>query len=165
LAAVGHPGATPGLKGIFLLTSDALHVVGAGTWVGGLCPLALLLAVARREADIAATASRRFSILGIATVATILLTSIINAWVLVGSFDALLNTDYGRLLSLKICFFVAMVCITAFNRTRLLAWQDALDSIQRNSLIEAGLGLLAIFIAGALGTIPPAAHMHIEHMH
>ena len=37
--------------------------------------------------------------------------------------------------------------------------------LERNALIEAGLGLAILAIVGALGTMPPALHMAHDHMH
>jgi putative copper resistance protein D len=169
----GHSGATPGVAGDFYLASDILHLIAAGTWVGGLLPLALLLACAHRASDpawglIAASAVRRFSVLGVLSVGTLLATGIVNTWNLVGSLPALTETDYGFLLLLKIGLFVAMVCIAAFNRLQLtpqLGDPDAMRQLQRNSLIEAGLGLIIIAIVGALGTMSPAIHIHIHPAH
>jgi putative copper resistance protein D len=173
LAWTGHSGATPGQAGDLQLAADAVHLIGAGAWVGGLFPLAMLFASARGASDqggagLATAAARRFSVLGIISVAALLTTGIVNTWVLVGSVPALIETDYGRLLLLKIVLFAAMVSLAAVNRFHLLPRLGDLDrvrQIQRNSLLEAGLGLMVIEIVGALGTIPPALHQHMHHMH
>jgi putative copper resistance protein D len=172
LALTGHGGATPGAAGIVHLASDAAHAIAAGIWVGGLVPLALLFAAARRDADDRALAAarattRRFSTLGIACVATLLATGIVNAIFLVGSVPALLGTSYGQLLTAKIALFLVMVATAAVNRLKLtprLAEHDpgaaiAMRPLQRNSLLEAALGLVILVIVGALGAIPPAVHV------
>ena len=172
LAGTGHSGAAPGWAGELQLASDVAHLIAAGAWVGGLVPLAMLFALARRAFDgggagLAATAARRFSVLGMASVGTLTATGIVNTWVLVGSVSALATTDYGRLLLLKIFLFAVMIAIAAVNRFHLLPKLHALDNIgriQRNSLAEAVLGLMVIEVVGALGAIPPAAHAHM-HMH
>jgi putative copper export protein/mono/diheme cytochrome c family protein len=169
LALAGHGGATPGAAGIAHLVADTAHAIAAGTWVGGLLPLALLLAAARRAADApelaaARDATRRFSNLGLASVATLLVTGIVNTVFLAGSVPALLGTTYGQLLLLKILLFLAMVAIAAINRLKLMPelfaqHAPALRRLQRNAAIEAGLGLVIIVIVGALGNIPPAVHV------
>jgi putative copper export protein/mono/diheme cytochrome c family protein len=170
LALTGHGGATPGSAGIVHLLADMAHAIAAGIWVGGLLPLALLLAAARRAADAPAlaaarAATRRFSNLGIASVATLLVTGIVNTVFLAGSVPALLGTTYGQLLLLKILLFLAMVAIAAINRLKLTPQlfaqraARALRRLQRNAAIEAGLGLGIIVIVGALGNIPPALHV------
>jgi putative copper resistance protein D len=170
LAWLGHSGAAPSM---FFTGADALHVTAAGVWLGGLVPLALLLASLRRQKDaesisVASRVTRRFSLLGIAMVTTILITGLINTWNLVGSVEGLLDTAYGGLLLVKIALFLAMISVAAVNRFRLsprLQVPGTLKLLERNSLIEAALGLLILLIVGALGTMPPALHSHMEHMH
>jgi putative copper export protein/mono/diheme cytochrome c family protein len=170
LAFAGHGGATPGAAGVVHLMADMAHAIAAGIWVGGLLPLALLLAAARSTSDAPALdaardATRRFSNLGLVSVATLLATGIVNTIFLAGSVPALLGTPYGRLLSLKIFLFLAMVAIAAVNRLKLTPqllaglWASALRRLQRNASIEAALGLVIIVIVGALGTMPPALHV------
>ena len=175
LAWTGHSGATPGPAGDLQLASDVLHLLAAGAWVGGLLPLVMVFAIARRTADpsgarLAAIAACRFSLLGIVSVAALLASGIVNTWNLVGSVPGLLDTGYGRLLLLKMFLFTAMVCTAAVNRFRLLPRLAAVDTIrqlQRNSIIEAVLGLIVIAVVGALGTNPPAVHMETQmpHLH
>jgi putative copper export protein/mono/diheme cytochrome c family protein len=170
LAFAGHGGATPGTAGLIHLVGDAAHAIAAGIWVGGLVPLALLFAAARRAANgpalaITRDATRRFSTLGLASVATLLATGIVNTIFLVGSVPALLGTAYGHLLTTKIVLFLAMVAIAAANRLKLTPrlsqpnGADAMRRLQRNSLVEAVLGLVILAIVGALGAIPPALHV------
>ena len=54
--------------------------------------------------------------LAIASVAALLGTGIVNAWILVGSLHALLVTEYGRLLMLKLAVFAIMLAFAAVNR-------------------------------------------------
>ena len=170
LAWAGHAGATQGGQGRVHVVSDALHLLGAGVWLGGLAPLALLLA--RGTADrawlgAARDATRRFSRLGIASVGTLLATGIVNTWFLAGSIPALLGTGYGRLLLIKIALFGGMVALAAINRQRLTPQllaspSPALQRLRRNAVIETVLGLAILVIVGALGTEPPAAHTQPE---
>ena len=173
IAWTGHAGSTLGEMGNLHLTADALHLVAAAGWTGGLVSLALLLAAARRNqavawAWLARDAVHRFSTLGIIGVATLLVTGIVNAWILVGSFHALLITGYGQLLMLKIVVFAIMVAFAAVNRFWLTpqlalpseneAQPNVLRQLTRNSLIEIILGLTIFAIVGALGTMHPAIH-------
>ena len=106
---------------------------------------------------------RRFSWLGIACVAALLASGIVNSWNLLGGPRDLVTTDYGRLVLLKIGLFVAMVGIAAANRfhfTPQLPAPGALRALQRNSLAETGLGLCVLLFVGALGTLSPSGHAH-----
>ena len=119
IAWTGHAGSDADWSNLHL-TADVLHLVAAAAWLGGLVPLALLLSQAlRNEADpwasLASQAARRFSMLGIVSVGTITATGIVNGWILVGSFKALVVTEYGRLLMLKIFLFMIMLAFAAIN--------------------------------------------------
>jgi putative copper resistance protein D len=172
LAWTGHAVGTVGALAIPHVLGDALHCLAAGAWVGGLVPLALLLAAAGRHDDppwdkLAYVATRRFSLLGIISVATLIATGLLNAWILVGSIEALVRTEHGRLLQMKLGLFALMLGLAAVNR---LHWTprlaraspprtQALRQLMRNSVIEAGLGLAVFIAVGALGTVHPAIHL------
>jgi len=169
LAWTGHSGAGDGATGDVQVIADASHAIAAAAWVGGLVPLAYLFALAARPASGLAPAAvaditRRFSIMGIICVATLLITGAVNTWFLVASVAILVGSSYGQLLMIKIALFLVMVCIAAINQTRLtpMITADATDVrakvtiyLARNSAIEAGLGLAVLAIVGALGTLPP----------
>ena len=170
LAFAGHAGAGSGAEGAIHLTADILHLVAAAAWVGALVPLAVLLGAARCAHDesslvVAREATLRFSTLGIVSVGTLLATGVVNSWVLAGSVHALVGTDYGRLLLVKIALFLVMLSIAAVNRLWLtprlvqhldsVGSQDALRRLRNNSLIEATVGAIILAIVGVLGTLPP----------
>lgn len=164
LALIGHAGATPGAVGRLHLASDAVHLIAAGIWLGGLPALAMLLSMPRPPRGLAARAAARFSTLGIASVATLLASGIVNSWMLLNSPRDLIATDYGRLLFLKIGFFAAMLAIAAVNWLHLtprLAGAPARRALMRNSLTETALGAGVLLLVGALGTTQPAAHHHL----
>lgn len=172
LAWTGHAGSTLGAEGNLHLASDALHLVAAAAWIGGLASLILLFAAVRRTdawAPLALDAARRFSFLGIVSVVALVATGAINAWILVGSLHALVVTDYGRVLMLKLAIFVMMLTLAAVNRFRLTprlaigrseaAQSESLDQLTRNSATETVLGLAIFTIVGLLGTMHPAIHL------
>jgi putative copper resistance protein D len=174
IAWTGHAGSTPGEIGNLHLAADALHLVAAAAWIGALVPLAFLLAAARRHqalawGSLARDAAQRFSTLGLVSVGTLLLTGIINAWILVGSIHALIVTGYGQLLVLKLVVFAIMLVLAATNRfwltPRLASWSEnepqleALHQLARNSVTEIALGLAIFAIVGVLGTLHPAIHL------
>ena len=169
IAWTGHSGSGFGVSGNLQLMADALHLVAASAWIGGLVPLALLLSVARKETDawIASDVTRRFSTLGIVSVATLIASGAVNAWFLVGSTKALTGTEYGRVLMLKLVLFVVMVAIASINRNvltpRLAAPSaggraTALRTLVRHCCYEIVIGFCVISVAGWLGTLHPATH-------
>jgi putative copper resistance protein D len=175
LAWSGHAAGGLGGEAIIHPAADVLHLIAAAAWVGALLPLIVLLAVAGADdasLKMARTATTRFSILGIVSVGTLLVTGIVNTYYLAGSVPALLHTDYGRLLLIKIALFLAMVAIATVNRFQLTpqllqlniaASRDALRQLRRNAAIEALAGATVIAIVAALGTMPPAIHAAHQH--
>jgi copper resistance protein D len=169
-AWTGHAGATPGAVGQFALASDALHLLAAGAWVGGLLPLAMLLDCSLRGKQpswpaLRAEAVRRFSLLGMAGVGLLLASGLINSWYEVGSIDNLIATSYGWLVIAKLGLFAAMVAIAAVNRfylTPRLAGAGAARQLERNSVAEAALGFAAVLVVGFLGSMAPAIHLQMH---
>jgi len=167
-AWTGHAGATPGVAGEFPLAADALHLLAAGAWLGGLPPLAVLLAAASRGkeprwATVTAIVVQRFSLLGVISVATLLASGIANSWYEVGTLNNLFATSYGQLVLIKIGLFAAMIGLASINRfylTPRLATAGTVRRLYHTSLAEAGLGFAAVVVVGFLGAMAPASHTH-----
>jgi putative copper resistance protein D len=169
IAWTGHAGSTPYRLGDLHLAADALHLIAAAAWIGGLPSLVLLLAAVRGNkalagASLAQAAAQSFSTLGVVSVGTLVLSGIVNAWILVGSFRGLFFNGYGIVLMLKLAVFAAMLGFAAVNRLwltpRLAGSPDdaALHQLVRNSVIEIVLGFVIFAIVGVLGTLHPASH-------
>jgi copper resistance protein D len=174
IAWTGHAGSTPGELGYLHLAADVLHLFAASAWIGGLMGLILLLAAGRRRSalewgPLQLDAVCRFSVLGLISVAALILSGIVNAWILVGSVRGLLVTDYGRLLLLKLAAFATMIGFAGINRFWLTPrlepvskagiYPRALSALSRNTFIEIALGLAIFAMVGVLGTLHPAIHL------
>jgi putative copper resistance protein D len=172
---MGHAAATEGSGHTPHLAADIVHAVAAALWLGALAAFAGL-AVPRRQTPerLAATAEalRRFSPLGIALVATLAATGLVNAWFLVGTDVAgALHDPYGQLLALKLILFAAMLALAALHRQRsapalaarvaaqTLPQGDALASLRRSILAEALLGFAVLALVAWFGTLPPPGTM------
>ena len=95
--------------------ADALHLAAVAVWLGGLVMLfAALLPVA--DASELRTAVPRYSQLALVSVLAIMGTGAFQAWRQVGSISALRDTDFGRLLVIKVLIFGALVVAAAFSR-------------------------------------------------
>ncbi len=176
LAWAGHAAATQGSARLFHLAADSIHLVGAGVWLGGLPPLFVLLTRARKSLDpswaaVAREATRRFSIIGLASVSSLTLTGIVNGWILVGGVPPLVGTPYGWLLLVKLGLLLPLMGIAAGNlfrvKPQLLAMPasdsgqtagELLRRLRRNVIAETCLGATILLIVGALGITPPALH-------
>jgi len=165
IACFAWSGHAVGTRGYVHVSADALHLLAAGAWVGGLLPFAL--ALARQSPAAAVALTIRFSRLGVLCVAALLASGIVNAWFLVGRPADLVDTTYGRLLSLKIGMFALMVAVAMVNRFRLaprLPAAAAARGIALNAMIEVALGTSIIIVVASLGVMVPAAHID-AHMH
>jgi len=164
LGFVGHASDMEGLPGLGHELNQAVHLLAAGAWLGGLLPLHALLRRARSEGPALADGVAHFSQMGYAAVALIAATGIINTCMLVGSFGALFGTAYGRLLSFKIALYLVMVAIALVNRLSLaprLASDDTAPArLARSVVVEQALGLAVLAAVSVLGTWPPAAMGH-----
>jgi putative copper resistance protein D len=167
-AFASHAGATPGPRGDVHVVSDAVHLVSAGGWLGGLPAFVLVLWTARQRRkpgwyDFTITVTRRFSWIAATSVAALLATGILNSWNLLDGPRDLWTTDYGRLIGFKISLLAAMVGFAAVNKFHLtprLPARAALRNLQRNSLAEIGIGLCVLVLVGYLGRLEPTVHVH-----
>lgn len=157
LALTGHAQAETGRLRWLHASADALHLLAAGLWLGGLVVLGIMIVAGRKGDESARNALRRFSGTGLAAVAALVGTGLVNAWFLVRSPAALLTTTYGQILLAKLILFAAMVALAALNRRD--AWGDAapLAGLRRRVLSEQILGAGVLACVAALGTIAPAA--------
>jgi putative copper resistance protein D len=100
---------------------DWLHVLAASVWGGGLFALSFsilpkLIKPGEGTAALVAGAARRFSTIAGFAVGIIALTALYNAWLYVGSFEALWKTPYGWTVIAKTFLFFLLITLGAFNR-------------------------------------------------
>jgi copper resistance protein D len=167
LGWVGHAAMDMG-GGLSHEINQMAHLTAAGLWLGGLVPLGILLRRAVHPGGaayvpLARSALPHFSQIGYAAVTLVALTGTVNGIMLVGSFRALIETPYGRLLMVKIAMFLAMVALALINRFRLtprlsspVAAIAPLRSLYRSVVAEQALGFAILAVVAVLGTWPPA---------
>ena len=171
IAWTGHAASTPGELGNLHLAADALHLVAAASWIGGLVPLVLLLVavggmMSPHRHRSRATRPGGFRHWASSASATLVGTGVVNSWILVGSFRGLFVTEYGQILILKIVVFALMLAFAAINRLSLTPQlavasgkqREAVRRLTRNSIVEIVLGFSIFAIVGMLGTLHPAIH-------
>ena len=115
--------ATPGIAGHastgdhvgLAVVSDTLHVLAMSCWLGGLVMLLAIVLVRPLPEGLRPTVNR-FSALALGCVAVLVVTGGFQAWRQVGSLEALRDTDFGRLLLVKLIVFAALVVAAAFSR-------------------------------------------------
>ena len=146
----------------WLLPLNVAHAVAAGAWPGGLVPLAMLLAQARRdERTLPATliVTRRFSRLSVAAVGVLAFSGLLNACGLVGPLSARWTGVYGRLLLCKAVLFGVMVGLGAINRRRLGGpdTADAIAPLRRNVAWECALAAAVLLVTELLAMTAPVS--------
>lgn len=135
-----------------------LHVLAAGLWLGSLLPLLAACLLLPMEAPALA---RRFTPLGMACVAVLAATSLLQTQALVGTLAATLGTDYGKLALAKLALFGILLLLAAANRFRFVPLAESSGSARGLALsiaAEAGVGLATVAVAAALASQPPAIH-------
>jgi putative copper resistance protein D len=176
LGLTSHAAAAPGAAGIFRFFVDAVHLVAASIWPGGLVCFALLLRCALRSrplplVTVAATATHRFSTFSLAAVGVLSGTGLTMSFFFLHRVHDLWTSPYGRLLSAKILLFFGMLAIGAWNLVvlrRKLGRQSQRGhsgqaastacTLFRNVLCEIVLGIIVLLIVAALGITGPPVH-------
>ena len=111
---LGHAGAIGGGAGAQLIVSEALHLLAAGAWLGGLLPL--FLAVGRLPHAAAAAACHGFTPIGLASVLLLAGTAVVQIAAFMGGLPGLFGTGYGHVALVKLGLFVVLLALAALNR-------------------------------------------------
>jgi copper transport protein len=167
----GHTGehAPTGL----LICTDTMHVLCMSAWLGGLVMLLIVLGLMARRLPgpegtrLMAVVVRRFSILARFAVLLLLLTGVTQSVALVGSFGALVDTEYGLLVLAKIALLALLIGLGAFNqrwalpRLRQLAAGGeepgrAAAILRQSVALEVGFALVVIAVTSMLVATEPA---------
>lgn len=163
LAASGHASTAPPQWA----TRPAvfLHATAIALWVGALLPLMAAL----RAGGSGPPALARFSRLIVYPLGALVLAGVVLAAIQMGSPKALLTTDYGRVLALKLALVALVLLLAAFNRWRLTdavakGEANAAQQLRRSIAVETAV-LLAILAVVALWrfTVPPRSLVHAAH--
>ena len=138
---------------------DTLHLLAASAWIGGLPPLLIVIRHAPFKAG--ALAARWFSPLGKWCVVILVVSAVIQSWRLVGTFRALVETPYGRVVLVKSSCFGVLLGLAALNRYRLapalvgVRPELARRRLVRSIAVQTLTGVLAVIAAGVLSGLTP----------
>lgn len=157
-----------------------VHAAMAAFWVGSLVPLHRALTGPAPEAD---ALLERFSRLAVWAVPVLIAAGLVMAWFQVRRPEALVTTDYGRVLLAKLALVAALLGLAALNRLRLTpalvrGETQAARRFGWSITGEVGLVLAILALTATLGTTPPPRalqvtapanasdpHAHAEHGH
>ena len=132
-------------------TLDAVHLLTAGFWIGGLVVLAMLF---RRKEPNMLLALSLFSEWAMIAVLLLVMTGLINAASILLGDKGPPSLLYLLVLSAKLALVAVMLGLAIFNRFRLMPVGDD-RRIAGNAAWELRLGLIAVLLAGVLGQLQP----------
>ncbi|KII28988.1 copper homeostasis membrane protein CopD [Pseudomonas fluorescens] len=153
LAPVGHGAMLDGLSGQLLILNQIVHLTCVAAWLGGLLVLVMIL---RQPSEPMREVLRRFSGVGYALVAGLLLTGLINVRVLTGQWwPTPLFSGFALILLIKALIVLGMLGLALFNRLRMDDCEQRMGAIRRSVMLEWLLGIGAVAAVSLLGTLPP----------
>jgi copper transport protein len=150
-----------------------LHALCAAYWVGAFAPL--LLALRRLARYQALALMRAFSTGAVWAVVCLVLAGVALSALQLRTPSALVTTDYGLLLLLKLALVALLLGVGAINRlilTPALARRaEAVSKLRRTIGVDLALAAGVVVLTAGLGTVPPpralaeqaAAHAHPDH--
>jgi putative copper export protein len=140
---------------------QSLHLLGAAFWLGALLPL-LIVARSGAMPRIAAAAAR-FGAVAIWVVGVLVAAGVMLLRALLGDFEALWNSTYGRCVLFKLGLVACLLCAAAFNKLRLtprLLSGDSrgVETLRASIRLELLLGGLILAATATVTTVagPPS---------
>jgi copper transport protein len=136
------------------ITLQWLHVTAVGLWLGGL--LALLTQLRGAETPAKRELARRFALLAGFGLGIVALTGLIRSIVDIGTINALLTTEFGLLVLLKVALLIPIAALGALNHFRNVprAGRD-LRPLWRAGSIELTIGAAVLLVASILVNVAP----------
>ena len=142
LAASGHAaGVSPAWYGIGL---DAVHLLAAGLWAGGIAALAVLRPPGGWRSAEARVLLARFTPIALGAFAATVVAGGLEAITQLGSIQALVETAYGRVLLVKMALVALMLPLSA------MAWRLKRPHVR----VEAALAAGVVAAAALLSSFP-----------
>lgn len=149
------------------VAADAMHVLAAGGWTGGLLVMLVagIPAMKRVAGDVHSSIAalvNSFHPLALFCVVLLVLSGITSAWLRLGDVGALWGTGYGRTLLIKLGLFALVVALGAFNATRArrrLGSEAASRRLMITAAIELALVGMVLAATAALVVTPFPAEL------
>ena len=163
LAALGltsHAAAAAGALPMLRAAGDALHLLTAGFWVGGLAMLAVIIARDYDDPQKLIAPFRLFSRFGTVAVALLVTSGIANAMAILPVNAMSPRNAYADLLAFKIALALSMIALATTNRFQLVpaigfANGGVVRQLRYSVFAEIALGALVIAVVGYLGQMAP----------
>ena len=159
LGPISHAAASGGIIALGAIT-DAVHLLSAGFWLGGLVVLAMFFQ--RHWADRTSLfgALRLFSIWGTSAVAMLIITGLINAISILPFSEMSPRNSYFDLLLVKVGLASIMIGLAALNRWHFApalrtGSKGAVRHVAGSVGSEIVLGFAIVAVVGFLGLMAP----------
>lgn len=140
------------------LLSDAVHMLGAGAWIGGLPYFLIALNQCHKAADWRLV-GRRYSLMSMSSVAAIVVGGIVMAIGYIGSIEAIYGTAYGVMVSTKALLLLMLLAVGGANYFIVESLRRdpsaPIMRLKRFAEVEIGIGLTVLFAAASLTSLPP----------
>jgi copper transport protein len=161
--------------GIAATLADGFHLPLAAAWLGGVAMLWVVVWRVWRRQDLAlvrplALVLDRFSSIALFCVLGLAFSGIAQAALFLKSFEALLNTDYGRALSIKMALFAVLIGFGAFHKQIILPrlrlallsrksieparYAQDVARLRISLLLEAVFGTALLLLVGVMLALP-----------
>ena len=162
---------TPALSGhavaakvaVLPVITDALHILGAGGWLGSLfalvfvgIPTVLALSADERGPAVAALVNA-FSPTALFFAGTTIATGVFAAWLHLGAVSQLWQADYGRILLLKLAVLSGAFATGAYNWLRVrpaLGDNVGTARLRRSAALELIIAVIVIAVTAVLVATP-----------
>ena len=161
LGLIGHATIGVGATGIVSRTSQVLHLLASGFWIGSLVPLLFCLRamLASEHEAPARVALQRFSGLGHFAVAIVIATGLVNGWLLLRDTGLDVTSLYQQLLLAKISIVGVMIAFAIVNRYVFMPaipnGGPGLNQLRLGTIAEIVLSGGVIGLVSILGALSP----------
>jgi len=158
LADVAFSHAAAGGAAAFDMVVQAAHVLAVGLWLGGL--VGLIVALRGEPGPETARVARRYARFATAGIAIVAVSGLIRAVSEVGTIDALVSTDFGRLVIAKTALLAVLALLGAVNHFRNVpAAGRALRGLRRVGSVELLVGATVLLLSASLVNLAPPSEV------
>jgi copper transport protein len=161
-ALASHAAAVPDRSTLAIL-ADGFHVLGASGWLGSLLvvlaagiPAAMALEGDRRGTAVADLINA-FSPTALVFAGLVAATGVLAAWLHLGGLAPLWQSNYGRILMVKLAILSVVALTGAYNWLRVrpsLGTDAGAARIRRSASVEVAVGVLVLIVTAILVATP-----------
>lgn len=145
-----------------LVAAEFLHLTAVSVWIGGI-PYFLIALKASPDAALRSAIGRRFSLMSVGAVLTLVAAGAFMGLQYVGAPQGLYGTNYGVLLCTKVALLGGLLLLGACNFVAVRRLMHDTNNLAlrlvRFAETEIGVGFIVLFCAAALASAPLAVDL------